>query len=108
MSNGQSSLTLQRSYRVNLRRDIKDRRIAGPLLTPLRGTDSLSVRCLDTCCFRARQLRTRSGHFFALPTLLLFHVLRTVCSTLRLSCSAPVQENSPSRLIRDSGVGDVV
>ena len=52
----QTSLALQRAYRVNLRRDIKDRRIAGALLTPPRGTDSLSSRCLDTCCFVARQL----------------------------------------------------
>ena len=52
----QTSLTLQRSYGANLRRDIKDRRVAGALLTPPRGTDSLSIRRLDTCCFRARQL----------------------------------------------------
>ena len=50
-------MTLQRAYLVNMRFDIKDRRIAGALLTPPRGTDSLSIRCLDTCCFLARQLR---------------------------------------------------
>ena len=49
-------MTLQRSYRVNLRRDIKDRRIAGALLTLPLGTGSFSVRRLDTCCFLARQL----------------------------------------------------
>ena len=51
-----TSLTLQRSYRVNLRRDIKDRRIAGALLTSPRGTEGLSILCLDTTCFLARQL----------------------------------------------------
>ena len=49
-------MTLQRPYRANLCRDIKYRRITGALLTPPRGTDSLSIRCLDTCCFLARQL----------------------------------------------------
>ena len=44
-----SLMTLQRSYCVNLG-------IAGGLLNPPRGTDSLSVRCLDTWCFFARQL----------------------------------------------------
>ena len=45
----------------SLRRDIKDRRIAGALLTPPRGTDSLSIRCLDTCCFLARHLLGNRG-----------------------------------------------
>ena len=52
----QTSFALQRSYRVNLRRDIKDCRIAGALLTQPRGTESLPFRCLETCCFLARQL----------------------------------------------------
>ena len=51
----QTNLTLQRAYRVNLRRDIEDRRIAGGLLSPPRGTDSVSFQCLDTCYFLARQ-----------------------------------------------------
>ena len=55
-SKDQTSLTLERSYRVNLRRDIKDRRIAGASLTPSRATDSLSIRCLHICCFLARQM----------------------------------------------------
>ena len=42
----QTCLALQRAYRVNLRRDVKDRRTAGALLTPPRGTDSLSLRLL--------------------------------------------------------------
>ena len=52
----QTSLALQRACRVNLRADIKDRRIAGALLTPPRGTDRLSIRCLFTCCSLVRQL----------------------------------------------------
>ena len=52
----QTSLALQQACRVNLRRDIKSRRIAGALLTSPRGTDSLSICCLDTCGFLARQL----------------------------------------------------
>ena len=56
MCKGQTSLAVQRFYHVNLRRDYKHRRIAGALLTPPRGTGSLSIRCLDTCCFLARQL----------------------------------------------------
>ena len=48
MCKDQTSLTPQRSYRVNLRRDIKDLGISGALLTAPRGTDSLSIRCLDT------------------------------------------------------------
>ena len=55
-SEDQTNLTLQRAYRVNQRRDIETRRIAGALLTPARGTDSLSKGCLDTCCFLAGQL----------------------------------------------------
>ena len=39
----------------------KDRRFAGALLTPPRGTDSLSTRCLDTCCFVVRQLLGNRG-----------------------------------------------
>ena len=45
----QASLTLQRTYRVKMRSDIKDRRIAGALLIPSRGMDSLLIRCLHTC-----------------------------------------------------------
>ena len=73
-------LTLQRSYRVNLRRDIKDRRIAGPLLTPPRGMDSPSLRCLDTCCFLAKQLHvarkpwiivlSSNSNFWSCPSVL--------------------------------------
>ena len=76
----QTSLARQRSYRVNLRHDIKDRRIAGALLTPPRGTDSLSIRCLDTCCFFARQLHnarrpriivsSKSSHLRSCPSVL--------------------------------------
>ena len=56
MCKNQASLTLQRLYRVNLCHDIKYRRIAGSLLPVPRGTDSLSIRCLDPVCFLDRQL----------------------------------------------------
>ena len=64
----QTSLTLQRSCRVNLRRDIKDRRIADALWTPPRGTDSLSIRCLDTYCYLFRQLHIARKLFNIVPS----------------------------------------
>ena len=47
MCKDQTRLTFQRSYRGNLRCDIKDRRIVSALLTPPRG---------NSCCFLTRQL----------------------------------------------------
>ena len=52
----QTNLTFPRAYRASLRRDIKDRCISGALSIRPQGADSLSDRCLDTCCFLARQL----------------------------------------------------
>ena len=66
MCKDQSSLALQRSYRVNLRRDIEDRRIVGALLLRHEARAVFhSTRCLDTCCFLARHLHTSGKPWIA-------------------------------------------
>ena len=72
-------MTLERSYRVNLRCDIKDCRIASGVSTPPRSTDRLSISCLDTCCFLATQLNiarkppisapSRSSNMWSCPSV---------------------------------------
>ena len=75
MCKDQTRLTLQRSYRVNLRRDIKG---------------SLSIRCLDTCCFLARQLHvapkpwiiasSSSSNIWSCPSVLQLFTLSNTCA----------------------------
>ena len=60
----QTNLTLPRAHRASLRRDIKDRAFQA-LFRFGHGADSLSDRCLHTCCFLARQL-----HFARKPWMI--------------------------------------